>query len=56
MLIYELYKVCIKDGYDELINYFEFVFFGFLILPIDILLIPFELLAFIIYKIRRTKK
>lgn len=56
MFIYELYKSFIKNGDDEFFDYFEFVFWGLISLPIDILLSPLELLAFIIYKVRRNKQ
>lgn len=53
MIIHELYELFIKNGDDEFFDYFIFVFFGLISLPMDILLSPLELLAFIIYKVRR---
>lgn len=55
MLIYELYKSLIRDGEGSLIDCFSFIFFSFLSLPMDLILSPLEILAFIIYKVRRSK-
>lgn len=53
MLIYELYRSFIKEGYGELYEYITFVFLLILCLPVDILLFPLEIIAFIMWKVRR---
>lgn len=52
MLIYTLYKTFIEDGDGELVEYFAFVFYGLLSIPLDIILSPLEIIAFIIWKIK----
>lgn len=54
MLIYELYKSFIKEGYGELYEYIAFIWFSIIILPIDIILLPIYIIAFIMWK--RGKK
>ena len=56
MLIYELYKSFIKNGDDELFDYFAFIFFSLLVLIPDIITSPILLIAFIMRKVRRTKQ
>lgn len=53
MFIYELYRSFIKEGYGELYEYITFVFLSILCLPVDILLFPLEIIAFIMWKVRR---
>ena len=52
MLVCELYKIFIKEGYGEMYEYFTFVLFTVLCLPIDIILFPIEIIAFIIWNRR----
>ena len=56
MLIYELYKSFIKNGDDELFDYFAFIYFSLLVLIPDIITSPILLIAFIIRKVRRLKQ
>jgi len=56
MLIYLLYEEFIKEGDDELVEYFGFVFFSLLCLPIDLILSPLEILALILYKIIKNRR
>lgn len=56
MLIYELYKSFIKNGDDELFDYFAFICLSLFVLILDILTSPILLIAFIIYKFRRSKQ
>lgn len=56
MLIYELYKTFIKEGYNELFDYFSFIFFSFLSLPIEIIISPFTIITLLMWAIRRDKQ
>lgn len=56
MVIYEFYRIFVKEGTNELFEYFIFVFVSILCFPIDILLSPIELIAFILYKLNRRGK
>lgn len=51
MFIYELYKAFIKNGDNEMWEYFLFTFYGLIALVIDILISPLELVAFIVWKL-----
>ncbi len=52
MLIYLAWETFIKDGSNELYEYFAFVFFSIILLPADILVLPVSIIAFILYKLR----
>lgn len=54
MFIYDLYRFFIKEGHGELDEYFSFIWFSILSLPIDIILLPIEIIAFVMWK--RGKK
>jgi hypothetical protein len=56
MLMYQWYCLCIKDGESELFEYLLFAFFMFPIFLIDLIAIPIEIIAFILWKIDRRKK
>ena len=55
MLVYMLYEAIIYDGEDELWEYFSFCFFSFFALIVDLIIFPIEILAFILWKLRRDK-
>lgn len=51
MFIYELYRSFIKEGYGELYEYITFLFLSILCMPVDIILFPLEIIAFIMWKL-----
>lgn len=55
MIIQELYKSFIQEGYDEPFDYFSFIFFSFLALPIEIIISPLTIIALLMWAIRRNK-
>lgn len=51
MFIYELYRSFIKEGYGGLYEYITFLFLSILCMPVDIILSPLEIIAFIMWKL-----
>lgn len=56
MFIYDSYRFFIKEGQGELDEYFSFIWLSILSLPIDIILLPIEIIAFIMWKKGKKEK
>lgn len=55
MLVYELYRLWIKEGYGELYEHLMFTVFLFPCFLVDLIASPLEILAFILWKIDGRK-
>lgn len=57
MITYNVFKTCLLDFSEEicLFDVFVAIFFSILVIPIDLALLPLELISLVVYKIIKTK-